>query len=50
MFSQIKALKVHIYDIRFARIENSIGSKQPLEVIGTIWPDFDDYCEIVSKF
>ena len=46
---QIKALRLNLYNIPFARIENSVGSKQPLVVIGTIQTDFGDFCEIVSK-
>ena len=50
-FRLIKALKVGCYNIRFARIENRVGSKHPppLIEIGTNWPDFGDFGEIFSK-
>ena len=49
LFLHIKALKLNLYNIPFARIENSVGSKQLLVVIGAIQPDFGDFCKIVSK-
>ena len=50
-FRLIKALKVGCYNIRFARIENLVGSKHspPSIEIGTNWPDFGDFGEIFSK-
>ena len=49
-FRLIKALKVGCYNIRFARIENLVGSKHPPSIeIGTIWPDFGECGDFVLE-